>query len=581
MDSARSKYMTTAVILSFIISFLLSQWIYDYKYFTTPGIKISFSLKGNHPVELKLYYLGTESNHFTPANLIRQVCKLSSAPTEVSLSIPQRETKSIRFDIGNFPGKLQFSEINVNNRALSISDWENAEKRGIDAFRHNDDGSVELESGHREIVVIFKDFSSYSAPVSIHIKISAFVLTFAIIFFCFAQSYKIMPYRQELPDIIFVVLVFIALLLPLTRIDQNKVSKAENRTLASYEPLFNAGVFNYKYGIAFESFISDHFRGRDFLIKQYQRLKMIDRQDGNDKVLVGKNGWLFYKEHNSLKNYANADMFTDEQLARIGEKLSALNSWCEKNKTRLYLIIAPDKNRIYGEHMRMVRKLRPDSESRAQQLVDHLSRNTKVKTLYLRDALLAAKSNTNELLYYKLDTHWTRLGAYYGYMAIINFINKDIPVNPAVIEENVKYGFEDDIYRQYPEFRIGEKYETKPDLLRMFPEYGLQEQNVCVFPRPKIAFNRIAIPREQSYETAFATENKAEKYNVSVYCDSFCGGLLPYLSGSFKSVKYFWRLRDVRKTVEKGVTDILILEYVERAIPSLYDLTVDVNQQVL
>ena len=57
---------------------------------------------------------------------------------------------------------------------------------------------------------------------------------------------------------------------------------------------FDEDVEEENYGTQFEAWYNDHFFGREAMIGLYNNIKyFISPTVGNDRILVGKDGWLF------------------------------------------------------------------------------------------------------------------------------------------------------------------------------------------------------------------------------------------------------------------------------------------------
>ena len=107
----------------------------------------------------------------------------------------------------------------------------------------------------------------------------------------------------------------------------------------------------------------------------------------------------------------------------MAQYLSDVDDWATKNGKTFYYVIAPDKNKIYGENIVNINKIRPDSEGRANQVVKYLKDNTTVKVIYPYEALMNNKDKG--LLYYKKDTHWNYFGAYFLYFCVCLYTQED------------------------------------------------------------------------------------------------------------------------------------------------------------
>ena len=335
----------------------------------------------------------------------------------------------------------------------------------------------------------------------------------------------------------------IFLLLPVMHINHNEKSDTENRALATRPNIIINGKINNKYGTEYDNWFSDRFFGRDILIKLY------GTKSGNKdsaKVLVEKDNWLFYKSENSLRNFANMDTLSNEQLQNTATYLSQIKNWCEKHNKKFLVVIAPDKNKIYGEHITKIIKKNPDSQSRAIQLTNYLKSNTDVNVIYLYDQMIANKKNG--LLYMKNDTHWNDFGAYIGYTEIMK----------ALKLEPIKYKTE--------------TLKTNPhgDLTNMAP--GVPLDNETIYKFPDFPDNAVCNHDFSSTEDIICTN---KKYTISkrmfTLRDSFSVALGRYYANTFQKIHYRSGYGLSSKDLDyiKNDFDIVILEIVERNIHSL------------
>lgn len=350
---------------------------------------------------------------------------------------------------------------------------------------------------------------------------------------------SIMTSKTNLIDKIFIVVLGVALLIPMSHINTDEKSATENRMLAARPKLFIPEL-NNKFGIEYDAWFSDRFFGRNQLIKLYSRQA---GATGNVQVLVENDNWLFYKLGDSMRNFANIDKFTDEQLYQIQNYLTDINNWCKKHNKKFVFFIAPDKNKIYGEYITKVAKKYPDTESRSQQLVNWLRKNSDVPVVYPYDELHANKNIG--LLYFKNDTHWNKLGAYIGYKTIMRALN----ITPIAYKNLVE--------TKYP----------NGDLTNM--NTALPPDNATIYNVPDIVETCPFATRDDTH-----CENKHPAINASVftYRDSFSIALGPYYTNTFKSVDSRWRA-DVRlvdlEYIKNNNIDIVIFEIVERNLSGL------------
>lgn len=361
------------------------------------------------------------------------------------------------------------------------------------------------------------------------------VFIILLCFWLFISFYlsRFISQKNNKIDAVFIVLLGLCLFIPMSRISDAEKSEKENRMLATKPALFVDGKINSEYGTQFDSWFNDRFNGRQELLRLYSHIKKSLSAD-DDSVLKGKDDWLFFKGENSLDNFQNKILFTDTELANVAQYLVDIDDWARKNGKNFYYVIAPDKNKIYGEHITTLKKIRPDSESRTNQLVQYLHENTNVKVVYLYDVLM--KNKDSGLLYYKQDTHWNDFGAYFGYVEIMNLIKQQYPSLKTVTYSGVEPA-------------------TWPsgDLKRMMS--GLHTSDNTQYKRPVIDNN---CP-------------KCKKYKVFVLRDSFTEALKRYFDNTFNSVSYKTTVDVTPDDLQymKNNTDIIIMEQVERYLPAL------------
>jgi len=167
----------------------------------------------------------------------------------------------------------------------------------------------------------------------------------------------------------------------------------------------------------FNQYYNDNFGFRKDLISLNG--KMMDKvfnESPNDRVLVGKDGWLYFDNKDSLLDASGRAKISNDLVNKGVDAF--YQNWQEaKNKGLKYLfVIAADKTTIYAEFL-------PDyfkygSAHRIDVFKNALlSKYPDFPLVDLRPVLLKAKSK--EVVYHKTDTHWNKRGAHYGYVKIV------------------------------------------------------------------------------------------------------------------------------------------------------------------
>lgn len=255
------------------------------------------------------------------------------------------------------------------------------------------------------------------------------------------------------------------------------------------------------------------------------------------QVLLGKNNWLFYKSRldgDSIADYRGTNSFSVKKMEQLLEKLLKDKVEMEKKGIELVLFIAPNKEQVYSRYM-------PDSInrissiSRTDRFVDYIRKNSNLKVIYPKDTLV--EKSYEYQVYYKYDTHWNAIGAFFGFQELVNSLyQQKISLNQddVIIENNDK--------------------SSNFDLPRMInmEEYFNDGINYKI-------------------ETDFFGTKSNDK--VLVVGDSFGYGLAPYLESYFSNYKICHRneYKDFKQDIDGA--DVIVLEYVERYIERIVDFS--------
>lgn len=395
-----------------------------------------------------------------------------------------------------------------------------------------------------------------------HYKIK-FNMLLSVIILSFLLAYKAIDYistfklqeKHSRIDIVFVVIFAVLLFIPMSHISNAQKSVEENRMLSKYPSMFVGKMFNNQYGTKFEQWFNDHFFGRSFLLKIFKNKINVAE---NDMVFEGPENWIFYKGENGIRNFQNLDLFSEEELNSVGNYLNDIQMWCIKNNKKFYVIIPPDKSKVYGEfYPQRIKKLNPDSESRTNQLVNYIHQKyPNINILYLQQTMLSNKEKG--LLYWKNDSHWNDLGAYFGYLELMKLIQKD-----------------------YPDIKISQENFLHSEPFRGMM-MGLGDENVyekLTYKCTQKAYNCYEVKNSEKSVT-HKCQNVANEKNLFLLRDSFSGsikgqvkGWLPYLYESFGNIYLKWRYKiNYNDMKELKASDIVILEIIERHLPNLRNM---------
>lgn len=304
-----------------------------------------------------------------------------------------------------------------------------------------------------------------------------------------------------------------------------------------------------------EQYFNDRIAFRESLLRWHAVARFELGASPTEKVLIGRDGWLFMNEPKTESNTGRAP--SQEMLADAwAETFRRRGQWLAQRGIQYLVIPAPDKQAIYPEFMPDGARLTP-LPCAGELLGRKLEGDPAVEFIALRPLLQQAKRE--RAVYYRTDTHWNEDGAYVAYRAILERLAKRWP--------NVK-----PLDRQAFDEKI-EPYVG--DLTRMLrlPE-DIPEQAHFLHPRRPSARrinrevpldDRLWSPRHIEPQV-WGTGNAALPRAV-LFHDSFAERLLlPVLAEHFEWLVFCPSESGDPNVIERFHPDLVIHELVERKI---------------
>ena len=309
------------------------------------------------------------------------------------------------------------------------------------------------------------------------------------------------------------------------------------------------------------AFINDHFGFRLKLIKLHSwEMLTLFNKSVSQRVIIGRAGWLFYKDDNSAELFRNEYPLTDQDVDRWVASIRRRQQWTAERGIAYLLAVAPDKHTIYPEYM-PAEMGKTGPQSQLDQIVAASRATADLPLLDLRPALLAAKAQSLRPLYWRTDTHWTSYGAYVGYRAIMERLSHQVSGQPVL-------DLGDEAF-------VRRTRDTPGDLAGMLA-LPTPEEEVFVDEGHYRCHYQTTNDPVPSWLTAVSplirTRCPEAHGKLLVIRDSFSTALLPFISQSFGEVVYAWTVpyeRDfarVQALVDREHPDMVIEEWVERSL---------------
>ncbi len=165
-----------------------------------------------------------------------------------------------------------------------------------------------------------------------------------------------------------------------------------------------------------DAYVADHFPIRPQLIGALNRVRMLFGVSGSKKVIIGRDGWLFFDDDTHLGGSRNDPPMTRPE---IRDWLSHLAGRTEMLRARgiPYLVVAmPVKETIYPQFAPAW--YRP-TDDRATLRLPKLAAEAGVGDILYLHPYVAAATRAGQKTYSRHDTHWTGYGAYAGYVGLM------------------------------------------------------------------------------------------------------------------------------------------------------------------
>ena len=228
--------------------------------------------------------------------------------------------------------------------------------------------------------------------------------------------------------VVSIALAMLCLPLILTVGGTSTFSLSENRMLAPM-PKFPTSLRQLSaFPVQADAFLRDHLGLRDWMRQVYASIIFRVERIGNTNVLLGQDGWLFYRGGQNLEKSAGLYR-REDQIMRTVEILAAM----QRDLTRqggLLRVAPPPSNATIEMEMLPVWARNHGRLTEYDLLLTALSARG-FPALDLRPALRAAKGEGP--VYHRHDTHWTPRGAISALNAVLEWSGAGWLVDPAAV----------------------------------------------------------------------------------------------------------------------------------------------------
>ncbi len=177
-----------------------------------------------------------------------------------------------------------------------------------------------------------------------------------------------------------------------------------------------------------DEYFDQHIGFRDFLIRLARSVRWdVLQQQQSERVVRGKEGWLFNGREKVLRLVQHTVVYSDEELKSFALRYERRRRVLEKQGIQYRLLFAPAKSAIYAEYFPdHLRKL--PRKNIWQRFTRQLKKYSKVQLVDPTEALLAAKAKGRT--FFKGDVHWNDYGAYVAYRELLQSLSAWRSIDP-------------------------------------------------------------------------------------------------------------------------------------------------------
>lgn len=335
----------------------------------------------------------------------------------------------------------------------------------------------------------------------------------------------------------------------------------EKRVLASYKSIGEVGV--NKFPENYTDYYNDNFGLRNLLISNNNYFKTIHFGiSSNDNVLIGKQGWMFYNNLNSLKDHLGKVKLTPEQLLNIKNNLLTRKNYLKEKGIKYYVAFFPDKMGVYKD--KMPSKYQLVDTTRWDQLITYLE-GSGIEIIDIREQMKKTKESGVHL-YQKSDSHWNHNGGLVASNEIIKKLKQDFPNIPSPYTVN-EYEVKEEIKNNGGD--LADLLGVKKYLDKRWFNYNLKNKlNTKISKK----VNEYQFYKEP-YKATFTFSNPIKAPSLLVFNDSYISYIYPFLGDYFSKSNFFWTYDFRKDLIEKEQPDIVLSMLVERQIQELANNT--------
>lgn len=294
-------------------------------------------------------------------------------------------------------------------------------------------------------------------------------------------------------------------------------------------------------------YVEDHFALRQRLITANAVLEgAVFGTSSSDSVLMGEDGWLFYRE--TLDDYLHTDPLTDRELFGAARTLALLSEYAQNHGAQLTFTVAPNKASLYAHYLPYVGRPLP-----ALNDIDRLVPLLEEQGVSYVDLFAPFKEQYwehDQILYHAADSHWTNRGAALAHDTLVKALG---------LENRTEWFTQP-----------GQTSKThRGDLYEMLYPTGTMLEDETEFDQP-FTFTYVR-PIRSAEDQRIQTENPGQEGSLLMFRDSFGNTLHPFMAEEYGQALFSRSMPYQMSLLEETGADTVVIELVERNLDYLAD----------
>ena len=285
----------------------------------------------------------------------------------------------------------------------------------------------------------------------------------------------------------------------------------------------------------------------------------------SDNVIIGTGSRLYYTE--TIRDFTKQNTFSDKQLTYLQRQLTIQLSEIRKftgKETEMIILCAPNPATIYGKDElpeEITSRVSKKNTSRLDMFTEKISEIDGITAIDISDVM--TKNKDIGKLYYQTDTHWTELGAYFGYHAIVEKVAEKHPLAAPYSLDDFKIRYNEDIGGDLAGFLdIDKRIKENVPHLVLRSESQINEK----YDKPD------TISRPEGVDDIIFTVDNEDLPSAYMVRDSYAMQLIPQIGEHFSQLhaEEMWNYEIDYKVLRELKPDYVIYVIAERNIGPIF-----------